>query len=141
MALVRRIHERHIDHGGLVHHEEVAVERIVLVLGEATVLWIDLQQAVDRLGLKAGLLGHALGGTTCGSGQQHPDTLGDEMRRIESSVEVLPTLGRPVITAELGGQDQPNRLPAATPRGSSRLAPRPKPAPSRNRMLGHGRGA
>ena len=77
-GLGERIHQRHIDHRGLVHHQQIAVERVLLVAREAAVLRVDLQQAVDGLGLDPGLLGHALGRTSCRSRQRHPDALGHQ---------------------------------------------------------------
>jgi hypothetical protein len=43
-GLGERVHERHVHHGGLVHHEEITVERVVLRPGEAPVLGVDLQE-------------------------------------------------------------------------------------------------
>ena len=75
-GLEQRIHQRHVDHRGLVDDEQVAVERVLLVAREAAVLRVDLQQAVDGLGLKAGLLGHALGGAAGRCGERDLHALG-----------------------------------------------------------------
>ena len=56
--LQQRIHQHHIDHGGLVDHEEITIERVFLILAEATCLGIDLEKTMDRLGLVSGRLGH-----------------------------------------------------------------------------------
>jgi hypothetical protein len=66
-ALVRhcfheRLHQHNIDHGCLVDHQQVAVERVVAAALEAAALGIDLQQPVNGLGLEAGSLSHPLGG-------------------------------------------------------------------------------
>src|SRR5215203_4044133 len=71
-GLKQRIHERDI------HHEQIAVERVVLCPGETAELGIDLQQAVDRLGLNAGLFGHALGRATRRGRESYPHALGRE---------------------------------------------------------------
>ena len=70
-----RVHERHIDHRGLVHHEQIAVERVVLGSREAAMLGVDLQEAMDGLGLDPRLLGHALGGPARRGREQHPRRL------------------------------------------------------------------
>ena len=51
--LEQLIGERHIDHRALVDHQQVAVERRILVALELARLRIDLEQPVDRLGLQA----------------------------------------------------------------------------------------
>src|SRR6202022_2911514 len=73
-----RLHEHDVDHGCLVDHQQVAVERVVVTALEAAALGIDLQQPVDGLGLKAGRLGHALGGAASRSAQQKVGALGRE---------------------------------------------------------------
>ncbi len=60
--LQERLHQRDVDHGGLVDHQQVAVERVIVTTFEAAALGVDLQQPVDGLGLETGRLGHALGG-------------------------------------------------------------------------------
>ena len=50
---------------GLVDHQQIAVEGVRLIALEAEGLRVELEQAVDGLGLHAGRLGHALG---CASG-------------------------------------------------------------------------
>jgi len=39
--LQQRIHQRHVDHGGLVDHEEITVERAFLIPAEAPCLGIE----------------------------------------------------------------------------------------------------
>ena len=59
--LHERLHQHDVDHGGLVGHEQIAIEGIVGVAFETAAHGIDLQEAVDRFGLKARRFGHALG--------------------------------------------------------------------------------
>ena len=72
---------------------------------------IDLQQAVDGLGLDPGLLGHALGGAPCRSRERRPAR--PWRRGCAGSCRacvVLPTPGPPVITATLDAEHQPHSL-------------------------------
>jgi hypothetical protein len=62
----KRLHQHDIDHRSFVDHEQIAIEGIVSVAFETTALGIDLQEAVDRLGLKARRFGHPLGCTARG---------------------------------------------------------------------------
>src|SRR4029079_2600490 len=64
--LYQRLHQHDIDHGSLVHDQQVAVELIVATAFEAAPPGVDLKQPVDGLGLEAGCLGHALGGAASG---------------------------------------------------------------------------
>ena len=45
------VHQGRIDHRDLVDHHQLAIERLVLVVFEAHRSGVELQQAVDRLGL------------------------------------------------------------------------------------------
>ena len=76
--LHQRLHQHDVDHGGLVDHEQIAIEGIVGVAFEPAALGIDLQEPVDRLGLDARRFGHALGCAARGGAQQQPDLLGRE---------------------------------------------------------------
>jgi hypothetical protein len=49
-----RLHQHDVHHRGLVDHQEVAFERIILAPLETTALWIDSQKPVDGLDLEAG---------------------------------------------------------------------------------------
>ena len=75
-GLQQRLHQQDIDHRAFVHHEQVALERVVLVAAEAEGLGIDLQQPVNGLGLHAGGLRHALGGPARGRAQPECHGLG-----------------------------------------------------------------
>jgi hypothetical protein len=44
------VHERHVDHRGLIDHQQVAPQRIPLVPSEAAVPGIDLEQPMNGLG-------------------------------------------------------------------------------------------
>ena len=57
-----RLHQRHVDHRGLVDDEQIAVERLLLVAPEAAGSRIGLEQPMDGLRLEAGALRQALGG-------------------------------------------------------------------------------
>jgi hypothetical protein len=50
------LHQHDIDHGCLVDHQQVAVERVVVAAFETAAPGVDLQQPVDGLGLEAGRL-------------------------------------------------------------------------------------
>ena len=76
--LHQRLHQHDVDHGGLVDHEQIAIEGIVGVAFEPAALGIDLQEPVDRLGLDARRFGHALGCATRGGAQQQSHVLGRE---------------------------------------------------------------
>jgi hypothetical protein len=58
-GLQKGVHQENIDHRGLIDHEQLAIERILLVALEAAVPRIDLKQPVDGLGLQARRVGHA----------------------------------------------------------------------------------
>jgi hypothetical protein len=59
-AFVKALHQQDVDHGSLIDHQQVAIERIVFASLEPAGLGIDLEQPVRRLCLKSGRLGHAL---------------------------------------------------------------------------------
>ena len=92
--LHQRLHQHDVDHGGLVDHQQIAVERVVGVAFEAAALGVDLKQPVDGLRLEAGRLGHALGGAAGGRAEQQLTPLAARMRRIELTMVVLPTPAR-----------------------------------------------
>ena len=74
----KRVHERHVDHGGFVDNEEIGVERVVLILAEAARLGIGLKQPVDGLGLLPRCLAHAFGGAARRRAQKHLHVLGPQ---------------------------------------------------------------
>ena len=68
--LEQRVHQRHVDHRDLVHDQQVALERVLLVALEAALGRVGLEQAVQGPGLAAGGLAQPLGGPAgrCGQG-------------------------------------------------------------------------
>ena len=74
-ALNQSLHQHDVDHGGLVDDQQIAFERIVGVALEAATLGVDFKQAVNGLGLEAGGLGHALGGSAGRRAEQQVDAL------------------------------------------------------------------
>src|SRR3984893_3699748 len=64
------LHEHDIDHGGLVDHQQVAIERIIFATFESAPLGVDFEQSADGLGFKAGRPGHSLGGAAGRRAQQ-----------------------------------------------------------------------
>ena len=120
--LCQGIHQRHIDHRGLVHHEQIAIERVLLVLRETTVLWINLQQAVDGLGLNPGLLGHAFGRASCGSRQRHPNALSQQQPQDRIQQRRLADTGSTRHHGDLGGKNQLQSLPLRGRQGLARTA-------------------
>ena len=98
-GLQQSVHQRHIDHRGLVDDEQVAVERVILIAPEAAVLRIDLQQPMDGLRLAAGALATA----ASPRGRSAPPARSRRpwrarIFRIELTSVVLPTPGPPVMT-------------------------------------------
>ena len=63
------VREDHVDHRGLVDHDQVRVQRVVGVEGRVAA-GLQLEQPVDGRGLVAGQLGEPLGGAA-GRGGQH----------------------------------------------------------------------
>src|SRR5438094_892343 len=58
-----------------VGDQQVAGERVIRAAFETIPLGVDLEQPVDRLGLEAGRLGHALGGAAGRRTEQEPHPL------------------------------------------------------------------
>ena len=65
--------QHQVEHRGLVHNDQIGVERVGLVPGEAqqAVLRLDLQEAVHGLGKLAGGLAQTLSHATGGTGERH----------------------------------------------------------------------
>ena len=95
----QRLHQLDVDHARLVRDDEVGAERIGFLAPELAGGRIDLEQAVDRLGLAAGALGHALGGPPGRARRARCRPRGTRSARmIVSMIVVLPTPGPPVMT-------------------------------------------
>ena len=106
--LHQRLHQHDVDHRGLVHNEQVAVERIIRVALESSGLRIDLQQPVNGLRLEPGRLGHALGGTPGRCAQEQFNALRRQDTQDGVDDRGLPD-PRPACDHEnLGQQRQPN---------------------------------
>ena len=73
--LQQSVHQRHVDHRGLVDDEQVAVQRVLLVAPEAAVHGIGFQQPMDRLRLAAGALRQPLRRPAGRRGQRDVDAL------------------------------------------------------------------
>ncbi len=67
--------EHRVDHRRLVEDDEVGFERVRGVAVEPELLRVELQQAMDRLGLPARRLGHPLGGPARGRREQDAPAL------------------------------------------------------------------
>ena len=72
------MHQRHVDHRDLVHDQEIALERVLLVALEAALGGIGLEQAVQGLGLQPGGLAQPLGRPAGGGRQRDGGGLGLE---------------------------------------------------------------
>ena len=72
-GLQERVHQHHVDHGSLIDHEEITVERTFFVLAEASRLGVDLKKPMDRLCLVSCRLGHAFGRASGGRAQEEAD--------------------------------------------------------------------
>jgi hypothetical protein len=67
--------QQQVEHGGLVDHHQVGLQRPVLVEGGLAAR-AQLEQPVQGLGVHPGQLRQALGGPAGGRGQDHPGLLG-----------------------------------------------------------------
>ena len=74
-GLEQRLHQHHVDHGGFVDDEQFTVDRVVVVLLEPAIFWIDFEEAVNRLCLEARRLRHALCGAASGRAKKKLDAL------------------------------------------------------------------
>ena len=82
----------------VVDDDHVALERTPLVVREAALARLVLEQAVDRLRRRARRFAHSLGGPPRGRGQQHLALLGLEDFAMLLTIVVLPTPRPPVMT-------------------------------------------
>ena len=103
------MHQHHVDHRGLVDHQQIAVERVVRVALEAAGLGIDLQQPVNGLGLEPGRLGHALGGAAGRRAQQQLHALRGENAQDRVDDRGLADAGAAGDDQDLGRQRKPDR--------------------------------
>ncbi len=71
-------HQGNVHHRGLVHDQQVALQRAPFVAGEAAAARVHLQQPVNGFGLEAGGLGQAARGPAGRSAQEAAHLLGPE---------------------------------------------------------------
>ena len=75
-CLHQRLHQKHVDHRGLVDNQQVAVEAIVLVAFEPAAFGVHFEKPVDRLCFDSRGFRHAFGRAAGWRAEQHPDALG-----------------------------------------------------------------
>ena len=66
--------QQDVHHGKLIENEGIAIQQILFVPGKGLVIVFipfHLQETVNRLGLLAGQIAHALRSPACGRGEQH----------------------------------------------------------------------
>ena len=130
------VHQQHVHHGSLVDDQQVAFQRLAPIALEPAVPRIELQQPVDRLGLRARRLGQALGRSPRGRGKHDATPLAGTIRRMALTSVVLPTPGPPVMITTLS-RSRPHRVACVTASARPVCAP-PKARPCRRRSAGHG---
>ena len=74
----QRVHQLHIDHGGLVDDQQIAFQGVIGSAPEPAGARIDLQQAMDRSGLEPARLAHPLRRPPGGGRAQDRYPLGGE---------------------------------------------------------------
>ena len=72
-GLQERVHQHDVDHGSLIDHEEITVERTFFFLAESSRLGVDLKKPMDRLCLVSCRLGHAVGRPSGRRAQEEAD--------------------------------------------------------------------
>ncbi len=78
-GLHQRVRQQHIQHAGLIHHDEVGIEGMCAVVGRLAAR-PELEQTMQRARFGTGELLQALGGAPCGGGQQYLRPLGSGQR-------------------------------------------------------------
>ena len=71
-------HERDIHHRGLVHDQQIAVDRILFIAGETPGTWLGFEQAVNGFRFQAGGLGEPLGRAAGGRAKNASDLFGSK---------------------------------------------------------------
>ena len=128
-------HQRHVDHRGLVDHQQIAIERRVLVAPETAGPRIGFEQAMDRLRLEAGALGQALGGAAGRGAERDRDRLGDQDLEQRVDQRGLADAGAAGDDHHLGDECDPERCLLAV--GKRQLRPLLDP---RDRLIDGNRG-
>ena len=106
----QRAHQQDIDHAGLVHDQEIALERMLLGAAELAGARVRLQQAVDRLRLQAGAVRQPLGRPAGGRTQRHANLLGDQHLQDRVDQRGLADPGPAGDHQHLAGQSSPDGL-------------------------------
>ena len=89
------MHQHDIDHGGLVDHQEVAIERIVLAPLEPPALGIDFQKPVGiDLASKPVASVIRLAARPVGAHSKSLTSFAARIRRMALTIVVLPTQAR-----------------------------------------------
>jgi hypothetical protein len=107
-GLEELVGHQHIQHGGLVDHHQVGVQRMVAVKGGIPTR-AQLQQPVQGGRLQPGQLGQALGGPAGRGGQQNLDPLGAGQGDHGPHGVALATAGPAGQHRHPLGQSQPDR--------------------------------
>src|SRR5262249_42197318 len=107
--LHKRLHEHDVDHGGLVDHQQAAIERIVLPTPEAASPRVYLQQPMDGLGREAGRLAHALRSAAGWRAQQKASAFRREDTQDRLDDGGLANAGTAGNDQRLGCQREPDR--------------------------------
>ena len=128
-GLHQRVHQRHVDHRGLVDHQKITLDRVVLTALEPAGLRIDLQQTMDRLGLEPRGFGQPLGGPSGRRRQRDLHTLGAE--DLEDGVDQggLADPGPAGDHQHLRAERQLDRPALALGKGQARSWSRPRRSP------------
>src|SRR5216117_38191 len=88
-----RVRQEEIEHRGLIYHEGLRLQGIVLVMPELHPCRVERQHPVDGFGFHAGQLRKTLGGTPCWSGKQNAFAHGTPQRNNGTRGKRLPAAG------------------------------------------------
>jgi hypothetical protein len=75
-----RVRQKEIEHRGLIYHEGLCLQGMVLVMPELHPSRVESQHPVDGFGFHAGQLRKTLGGTPCWGSQQNAFAHGPPQR-------------------------------------------------------------
>ena len=111
--LEQRVHQRHVDHRDLVHHQQVAVERVLLVALEAASAGSASSSRCRVLASSPVASLIRLAARPVGAASAMSRVLARRISRMALTSVVLPTPGAAGDHQQLGAQRQPHRLPLA----------------------------
>ena len=131
--LHQRLHQQHIDHGGFVDDQQIAVQRIVLVALESAALADRLPAADGWSWPHAGRLGHPLGGAAGRRAEQQLHVLGGQDAQDRVDDGRLADAGPAGDDQHLGQQRQLDRRFLAVGEREAGLLLDPGRAPCRHR--------